>query len=231
MKPSHKIISPIHSEIKWNQEISDRLLQKQLALKYLLESQFQQSIIEVRVGFTTLGISWNSNLPYHQVQEIIDHFEELKELPPLSTKVWQIPVCYELEYGRDLEHLAAAKGIAVEAVIKLHSTKLYRLHFYGFLPGFMYLQGLPKELHTPRKSVPDLSVPAGSIAIGGNQTGIYPSISPGGWHLIGQTPISLFDPSINPPVWANPGDQIKFFSIDTTEFKALKQHPTTPIWK
>ncbi|MBN3518924.1 5-oxoprolinase subunit PxpB [Algoriphagus lutimaris] len=231
MKPIHSIITTTLSEIKWSLEISDLLLQKQLALKSILENHFQKNILEIGVGFKTLGISWKSKFPFKEVQALIDQFEEMEEYAPLSNKVWQIPACYDLELGRDLENLASAKGLEVKALIDLHSKNNYRLHFYGFLPGFMYLQGLPEVLFTPRKSLPDASVPAGSIAIGGNQTGIYPSVSPGGWHLIGQTPIILFDPSNTPPVWASPGDLIKFNPISIEEFKSIQQNPQQPVWE
>jgi inhibitor of KinA len=231
MKPEYYKITPNLSEVKWNEDISDNLLQRQIALKTHLNTQFKEDIQEIRIGFKTIGICWKSSVDFEEVQNCINKINELNEFPPLSQKIWQIPVCYEFEYARDLISLAKSKNLEPDELIQLHSSNAYRIHFYGFLPGFMYLQGLAKELHTPRKSVPDKDVPAGSVAIGGSQTGIYPRSSPGGWHLIGQTPIKLFDPSAMPPVWAEPGDSIQFFPISKEEFEIIQTNPEKPIWK
>lgn len=153
------------------------------------------------------------------------------QLIPLPNRIWEIPVCYASETGRDLEALAKAKNISQKQLVDLHSQSLYRIHFYGFLPGFMYLNGLNEKLHSARKPVPDRAVPAGSIAIGGAQTGIYPSSSPGGWHLIGQTPISLFDTRQVTPVFASVGDRITFIPISLIEFERLKRHPEKPKFR
>jgi KipI family sensor histidine kinase inhibitor len=142
---------------------------------------------------------------------------------PLPEKVWEIPVCYNQELGKDLNALSKSKSISFEEVINLHTIPIYRIHFFGFLPGFMYLNGLDPALHFPRKSVPDRKIEPGSVAIGGAQTGIYPNESPGGWHVIGKTPTILFDQNENPPVFAKPGEQIKFLSISLEEFYSISK--------
>ncbi|WP_296702686.1 5-oxoprolinase subunit PxpB [Algoriphagus sp.] len=225
MNLEHYSITPKLSEIKWKEEVSDQLLQKQIALKKHLINQFQERIQEIRIGFKTLGICWNSNFSLEEVQNCIRHIEQLQAFPALSEKVWKIPVCYDGEYSRDLFALAKSKNLTAQELIHLHSSNPYRLHFYGFLPGFMYLQGLHNKLHSPRKSIPEMEVPAGSVAIGGSQTGIYPSSSPGGWYIIGQTPIKFFDPHKVPPVWAEPGDKVQFMPITEEEFLRLKKNP------
>lgn len=231
MKSEYYSITPNLSEVKWNEEVSDHLLQKQIALEKLLKTQFKENIEEIRIGFKTLGICWKSIVHFKEIQDCLNQIDRLNEFPLLSKKIWQIPVCYEFECARDLATLAKSKNLSPEELIRKHSSKPYRMHFYGFLPGFMYLQGLPKKLHSPRKSLPDKDVPAGSVAIGGSQTGIYPRNSPGGWHLIGQTPINLFDPNSMPPVWAEPGDRIQFFSISKEELVTIQTNPEKPIWK
>jgi inhibitor of KinA len=137
----------------------------------------------------------------------------------LSNAIWQVPVCYDPDYGQDLNSLAESKNLSLSELIQLHSEPLYRIHFFGFLPGFFYLNGLPPLLHTPRKSVPLLAVPAGSVAIGGSQTGIYPMQSPGGWHIIGRSPLIFFDSKQPIPVWAKPGEQIEFVPISAAQFQ------------
>lgn len=121
-----------------------------------------------------------------------------------------IPVHYGGSAGRDLDAVAAAAGLSSAEVIALHSAAEYQVLCLGFQPGFPYLNGLDKRLHTPRRSTPRTRIPAGSVAIGGNQTGIYPADSPGGWHIIGHTSIELFNPRANPPCKLRAGDRIRF---------------------
>lgn len=130
----------------------------------------------------------------------------------------EIPVCYGDEFGPDLEIVAAHCGLSCEAVIELHTAPIYRVAMLGFAPGFPYLLGLDPRLHIPRRSSPRLRVPRGSVAIGGAQTGIYPSELPGGWSLIGRTPIALFDTKQNQPALLSPGVQVRFVSITSTAF-------------
>ncbi|SFB36420.1 5-oxoprolinase subunit PxpB [Algoriphagus aquimarinus] len=229
MKPSVKQISPLIYEFEWDSKVSDQLLQHQLSLKANLQKDFGSAIIELRMGFKTLAVVLSKPLEATLLEDWVKSLNLKKSLKALPEKIWQIPVCYSKETGRDLEALAKHKNISQEELISLHSQPLYRLHFYGFLPGFMYLNGLKEELHTARKSVPDLTVPVGSVAIGGSQTGIYPSSSPGGWHLLGQTPISLFDSKLSIPVFAIAGERIEFTPITIQEFEHLTKHPQKPI--
>lgn len=136
-------------------------------------------------------------------------------------KVYEIPVLYDETVGLDLSEVANYHGLSVEEVIRLHIDRVYRIYMLGFLPGFAYLGGLDKKLHTPRKNTPRLQIPAGSIAIGGEQTGYYPVESPGGWQIIGKTPIIMFD-SNHPEIKLHAGDKMKFYAIDESEYKTLK---------
>ena len=129
-----------------------------------------------------------------------------------------IPVCYDEEFAFDLTTVAAVHDLNIKDVIQLHSSAIYRVQMIGFSPGFPYLAGLPLELHTPRRASPRLLVPAGSVAIGGQQSGIYSHNTPGGWHIIGRTPVRLFDPQRNPPCLLQTGDVIRFVAIDRKQF-------------
>lgn len=157
--------------------------------------------------------------------------ERLKN-PPKTEKakprVVEIPVCYGGEFGPDLARVAAQAKLTPEEVIKRHSKAEYLVYLIGFAPGFPYLGGLPKELHTPRHAKPRMSVPPGSVGIGGEQTGIYPLATPGGWNLIGRTPRRIFRPEQNPPVLLTAGDRVKFIAITPEEFGKL-QVPTSNI--
>ena len=130
-----------------------------------------------------------------------------------------IPVCYGGAYGEDLPDVARHAGLTEEEVIRLHSGRTYRIYMLGFLPGFPYLGGLDERLFTPRLPTPRTRIPAGSVGIGGEQTGIYPMESPGGWRLIGRTPLCLFAPGRKPPYAA--GDSIRFVPIDAREFERI----------
>ena len=130
----------------------------------------------------------------------------------------EVPACYD---GEDLDAVAAHARLCAEVVVARHAAAEYRVAMLGFAPGFSYLLGLDPALHVPRRAQPRLRVPAGSIAIGGMQTGIYPRELPGGWQLIGRTPLRLFDARLDPPTLFMPGDRVRFRAIDAREFDAL----------
>jgi KipI family sensor histidine kinase inhibitor len=127
-----------------------------------------------------------------------------------STREVEIPVYYGGEDGPDLQAVAAHTGLSVDEVVRRHASAEYIVFFLGFQPGFAYLGGLDPALETPRRAAPRLEVPAGSVGIGGAQTGIYPAASPGGWQLIGRTRLALFDPARDPPTLLQSGDRVRF---------------------
>jgi len=152
-----------------------------------------------------------------RIKEQIHHFI----LP--KARLFYIPVCYGGEMGPDLPEVAKYAGLTEEEVIRIHSGTTYIVYMIGFLPGFPYLGGLPREIAVPRLSEPRTKVPAGSVGIAGDQTGIYPIESPGGWRIIGRTPIRLYIPEQTPPVLLAPGDLVKFFSISLDEFQEIRE--------
>ena len=138
-----------------------------------------------------------------------------------SGRIVEIPVCYGGAYGEDLPFVAQHAGLSEQEVIALHTARPYRIYMLGFLPGFPYLGGLDERLHTPRLPTPRTKIPAGSVGIGGKQTGIYPMESPGGWQLIGRTPLTLFAPGESLPYAA--GDSIRFVPVDKAEFARIRK--------
>jgi KipI family sensor histidine kinase inhibitor len=134
---------------------------------------------------------------------------------------WEVPVCYDSKFGIDLEEIAQKKNLTIDEIIKLHTTPKYQVFSIGFLPGFLYLGGLDKRLHIDRKSSPRLEVKKGAVGIGGMQTGIYPKMSPGGWQILGNSPINFFDVSIEKPCFAKAGDFIKFTPISLEEYDTI----------
>jgi inhibitor of KinA len=135
----------------------------------------------------------------------------------------EIPVCYDPEFAPDLDEVARHAQISTEQVVELHSAADYRVACIGFVPGFPFMAGLPKKIATPRRSNPRKEIPPGVVGIGGAQTGIYPLRSPGGWNLIGRTPLKLFDPTKDPPVLLRAGDRVRFRAITREEFESLKR--------
>jgi inhibitor of KinA len=140
-----------------------------------------------------------------------------------SQRIIEIPVCYGEKYGEDLTEVARHAGMSEEEVIHIHSGVDYLIYMLGFLPGFPYLGGLDSRLHIPRLSNPRTSIPAGSVGIGGEQTGVYPIPSPGGWRLIGRTPLKLYDSEREKPTLYQAGDYIRFVPIDENEFNRIEK--------
>jgi len=145
--------------------------------------------------------------------------ENIQPLEDTAREVICIPVCYELEYGPDIAELAQTKSLPVDEVSMLHAEVTYTVFMIGFVPGFAYLGGLNPLLESPRKATPRTNVPAGSVGIAGVQTGIYPLTTPGGWQLIGRTPLKLFDATRTQPSLLKAGDRVKFEPMSADDFK------------
>lgn len=139
----------------------------------------------------------------------------------------EIPVCYDKEFAPDLSYVANYCGLTEAQIVSLHSEPEYLVHMLGFLPGFLYLGGLNQQLYCPRKTTPAKAISTGSVAIGGQQTGIYPISSPGGWQIIGRTPLKLFNPDNSEPAIASPLDKIKFVPIIKQVFKQIEKLQNT----
>ena len=134
-------------------------------------------------------------------------------------RVLEIPCCYGGAYGEDLPGLSELTGLSEREIIAIHAGTEYRVYMLGFLPGFVYLGGMDERIAAPRLSSPRVSIPAGSVGIGGSQTGVYPMASPGGWRLIGRTPVSFYDPAREHPVLCEAGDYIRFVPISPEEYE------------
>ena len=147
-----------------------------------------------------------------------NNLNPLKIPPP---KTIEIPVCYGGQYGPDIAYVAENSGLTLEDVARLHAKPTYNIHMIGFSPGFPFLGGLPDALYTPRLETPRNYVPEGSVGIANNQTGIYPVASPGGWRLIGRTPMRLFDQERPDPIPYRSGDCIRFHRITPEEYEHL----------
>lgn len=138
-------------------------------------------------------------------------------------KVTELPVVYGGEYGPDLDFVAEHNGLSPEEVIHLHAGQAYLIYMLGFIPGFAYLGGMSARIATPRLASPRAKIPAGSVGIAGNQTGIYPADSPGGWRLIGRTPVEVFHTEQEPPALLKMGDYVRFVPVTAQEFRRIRE--------
>ncbi|MFN4315846.1 MAG: 5-oxoprolinase subunit PxpB [Chitinophagaceae bacterium] len=154
--------------------------------------------------------------------EIAGRVQRIEGLPMPGGRDMEIPVCYDIELAADLSAVALSTGLSINEIVRLHCGQPYRVYLIGFLPGFPYLGTLPVELQLPRKQIPT-NVPAGSVAIAGLQSGIYPVQSPGGWHVIGRTPLSIFDSSLPEPCLLQAGDLVQFTPISKHEYDRINR--------
>ena len=159
-----------------------------------------------------------------QVGKLIDSVEIGTDK---KARLVRVPVCYDLSLAPDLPSLAAEHQLTIEEVVKLHVGKIYRVYMIGFLPGFAYMGSVDDKIATPRKMNPRTTVPAGSVGIAGEQTGVYPFDSPGGWQLIGQTPLPMFSVKEEAPCLLQPGDDVRFYAVTLTEFEKIKKDVAT----
>ena len=203
--------------IEWPQKIEPSILNDIQAFKRTIASSLCQELEESVPAYASLTLFFKQSYNYLEVIEKLQKLYPQRINTQSDNKTWVIPVCYDKSFGIDLDSLAKTHKLTVEEIIYEHSKKTYLVYFIGFLPGFLYLGGLDEQLHFPRKKTPRLQIKKGSIGIGGSQTGIYPLDSPGGWNIIGNTPIALFNKSQEVPCFAKPGDQIRFEPIDLKE--------------
>ena len=219
--------------ISYNYPINSKLISSLLYTKKTILTNLNDCIIEVVQSINSLLIIFDINkISANDLIEDLKRIEDMKDDLSASNKIWQIPVCYDLKYAVDLENLAKEKKISPLEIINIHKSKVYDVLSMGFLPGFMYLGFTDKNLHFERKEVPSLKIKKGSIGIALNQTCIYPQDSPGGWKIIGISPLDFFDLKSKNPCFAKPGDKIQFTEISNKQFKKMKKEkPIKPISK
>ena len=207
--------------LEFGDEISPEVNEKVRRMTLAIQTESIEGIVEIVPTYRSLLILYNPLiLSIDDLKKRLERIEKgLQQTPFPEPKLTQIPALYGGSYGPDLEEVAKYHQISPEEVIQLHCSKPYFIYMIGFMPGFPYMGELPEALITPRLKTPRLSVPAGSVAIAQRQTGIYPMESPGGWQIIGRTPVKLFNPEREPPALLQMGDLVQFFPISEKEFK------------
>ncbi|MCO1334260.1 5-oxoprolinase subunit PxpB [Microbulbifer sp. OS29] len=185
-------------------------------------------IIDIIPAYQCLTIIFDpTHCSHKMLHSILSQNIDIVLKNPLNTKhkskLIRIPVCYEERYSPDIEFLSDYTNLSIPEIVRRHTANHYLVHMLGFTPGFLYLGGLDPKLYCPRKDTPRTQIPAGAVGIGGRQTGIYPQATPGGWQIIGQTPLKLFQASNSSPFIADPLDEVEFFPITRQQFTTLAQ--------
>lgn len=210
--------------VEWTNDINIDILQDIIILKQKIKKSNIESLVELKSSYNSLLVIYDYVvLDFDNEIAIIDKiYRSKKTAIKRDSNLWKIPVCYHDEFGLDLDLISKEKGMSKNEIIRLHSQTTYTVFFIGFLPGFLYLGGLNNKLTMPRKPSPRLQIEKGAVAIGGYQTGVYPNDSPGGWNIIGNSPISFFNVSKTIPCFAKAGDRIQFYPISLKEYQDIK---------
>ncbi|MGZ8558520.1 MAG: 5-oxoprolinase subunit PxpB [Chitinophagaceae bacterium] len=215
--------------------IIDEQVNKEVIARAAQMKENLADIIEVAPAYSSLTIYFDllklkkqspkDKLVYDYLKERVEKLlQQPLQLKENQDRFIKIPVCYEPEFATDIHTVAIANNITVEEVVTLHFSKTYRVYMLGFLPGFSYMGELDEKIATPRKPQPQTVAP-GSVGIAGRQTGVYPLASPGGWQIIGRTPLMLFDAGADDPALLRAGDHVEFFSITKNDFYDIQNSP------
>lgn len=204
--------------VEWPERIDEDILNDIIGFRVRIAEKFPE--LEMVPAYNSLTLIARTPLDTGVLIPVLEQlYKERPATGAKKRKLWNIPVCYDPPFCTDLEEMASVKGLKPEDIVKLHTSATYTVYAIGFLPGFMYLGGLPEILHFPRRGKPRLKVPQGAVGIGGKQTGIYPQESPGGWNIIGNSPIRVFNSANDPPCGISVGDQIRFYAINKSMHK------------
>jgi inhibitor of KinA len=213
--------------VSFGNAVDEGINEKVLRLFYQVKATSFPFVLDVVPAYGSLTIYYDvlflhtkNKSAFEQMKEtVLPFLQEAMGNKKSTGRAITIPVCYAKTFSLDIEGMASQKNLSADEIVQLHTGKNYRVYMIGFLPGFPYMGKVDSRIATPRKNNPRTLVPAGSVGIAGEQTGIYPLASPGGWNIIGRTPLKLFDPNKSDPVLLQPGDNVTFVSITEDEFE------------
>jgi inhibitor of KinA len=210
--------------VEFGEQVDRALSERVLRLDAIIRSGGLDGVVETVPTFRSLMVYYDPLVTSRAALErAIGDLLDREHTPRSGARLWNVPACYEGEFAPDLPEVARLTGLTTDAVVALHSRTQFHVYMLGFLPGFPYMGDLPAELALPRRADPRLRVPAGSISIATSLTAIYPYESPGGWHLIGATPIRLFDTGRPRQALLAPGDAVRFQPIDRHSFISIRR--------
>jgi len=209
--------------VEFGDRIDRALSERVLALRARVDQAGIAGVIETVPTFRSLMVHYDPlRIGAAGLKAVIETLLEGEASPNQKRRLWRVPVCYEGELAPDLDEVGERTGLETSEVAALHASARYHVYMVGFLPGYPYMGDLPRPLHLPRRADPRVRVPPGSVAIATAMTAIYPVESPAGWHLIGTTPIRIFDPGVEPPALFAPGDAVEFEAIGRAAFDGLR---------
>jgi KipI family sensor histidine kinase inhibitor len=206
--------------VELGEEISAEVNRRVRALEYLVDQKALPGVVETVPSYRSLLVYYDPSVVGYDAlcAQLAALAEQATTTAMPPAREVEVPCCYEGELGTDLEAAAARLGLSVDDLVRLHAGAEYLVYFIGFTPGLPYMTGAPERLTIPRLDTPRVKVPAGSVAIGGTQCCIYSVESPGGFWLLGRTPVRLYDPDAAEPILLRPGDRVRFHQIDRREF-------------
>lgn len=212
--------------VKFGSEISEDI-NKQIRSYYLVLTELNiEGIIECIPSYTDLMVLYDPLILNYKelLVQLKSAAEKINSVTIPEAREIEIPVLYGEKFGEDLEVVKSHTGLSIDDIIKIHSEAKYLVYMLGFTPGFCYLGGMNERIATPRKKTPSQKILAGSVGIAANQTGVYPITSPGGWQIIGRTPLKLFDPDRKNEFLIQAGDYLKFKPINEEEYELLNEN-------
>ena len=225
----------VHSVlIEWPNEVSEHILETIIGFQtYIRLNMLTEKDWEMVPSYNSLLlVNRKKTIDFEKISKDINvGYSKLKESEKPERYLWRLPVSYDLEFGLDLEEVAKKLNKSIPEIIAMHTGTTYTVYSIGFLPGFMYLGGILKELEVPRKPTPRAKVIKGAVGIAGKQAGIYPQESPGGWNIIGNCTVPIFDATKENPCFVNVGDKIEFYEISRAEHDLHKIEAEVGIYK
>lgn len=229
--PDIKLFDQRSILIDFGGDIDENMLDRILNIKMEIIENTPEVKLEVVHSYNSLIVIYPFTIKdvYSEKQRLKELLKTTKLTNSAEIQKFTIPVCYDALVAPDLSLISKEKKLSKKEVIDLHTAANYRVYLIGFLPGFLYLGGLDKRLEMPRKNQPRLNIAAGSVGIGGLQTGIYPKESPGGWQIIGRCPLIFFNPDKDPPMQISPGDRVKFYSVSLEEYREMEASQPDPL--
>ena len=211
--------------IEWPKQVSEGVLDDILSFQeYLISSCISVKDWEFVPAYNSLTlVSRNTSFNFKEYKAQIKRWY-IKKMEPTkkAAVIWEIPVCYDASFGVDLKETCTKLNLTKQELVSKHTQPIYTVYGIGFLPGFNYLGGLPPELELVRRATPRLGVAKGAVGLAGKQTGIYPQVSPGGWNIIGNCPVSFFNPKTKNPCFVSVGDKVRFYEVSKAAYELLK---------
>lgn len=232
-KLKYKPFGSIAVLIEWPRSIEEGILKNISVFRSKIHLDMGEYVLETVPAYNSLAVFFDtSKIKYSDVVQDLREIYESKDQKLITAyKLWKIPVCYDPVFGIDLELMSKELSISAEEIVTLHSSVTYDVYFIGFLPGFLYLGGMDEQLIFPRRDKPRPAIRKGDVGIAGNQTGVYPNVSPGGWNIIGNSPLDWFDVKVFPPCFAVGGDKLQFVPVGVQEHSRIRKQVEQGVYQ